>query len=174
MSFFTLWRLIFYYGLLKHLPSTGGGNFLVFRKLRYFCCRRIFDSCGRNVNVERGADFGTGRGISIGDNSGIGINAKIRGPLTIGDDVMMGPEVVVLTSTHRHDRCDLPMRLQGFEPLRKVEIGDDVWIGQRAILLPGVRIGKGAIIGAGAVVTKDIPDYAIACGVPAKVVKMRQ
>ncbi len=86
---------------------------------------------------------------------------------------MMGPEVIVLTQHHKFDRLDIPMRQQGHKPYEPVIIGDDVWIGIRAIILPGVKIGKGAIIGAGAVVTKDVPEYAIVGGVPARVIKLR-
>lgn len=65
------------------------------------------------------------------------------------------------------------MGQQGEAPLRKVTIKDDVWIGTRAIILPGITVGKGAIIGAGSVVTKDVPDYAIVGGAPARVLKYR-
>lgn len=87
---------------------------------------------------------------------------------------MMGPEVVILTNGHRHDRLDVPMNKQGADIVRKVEIGNDVWIGQRVIILPGVKIGNGVIIGAGAVVTKNIPDYAVVGGIPAKILKIRK
>ena len=66
------------------------------------------------------------------------------------------------------------MRLQGFSNVKPVVIGDDVWLGRRAIILPGVCIGNGSIIGAGAVVTKDIPPFSVAVGVPAKVIKDRK
>ncbi len=113
-------------------------------------------------------------GISIGNNSGLGIRCRVRGPLTIGNDVMMGPDVVILSGGHVFDRTDIPMRLQGGKKSRPTVIGDDVWIGTRAIIMPGVRIGSGVIIGAGAVVTKDVPDYAIVGGVPAKVLRYRK
>lgn len=97
----------------------------------------------------------------------------MHGPLRIGDNVMMGPEVTILTHTHRIDRTDIPMGQQG-SMVSEVVIGDDVWIGMRAIILPGVRIGSGAVIGAGAVVTKDVPDYAVVGGVPARVIRYRK
>jgi len=133
------------------------------------------ESAGKSVNIEQGADFGTGRGISLGNNSGLGIRCRVRGPLSIGDDVMMGPEVVILRDGHAFDRTDVPMRLQENKiGGGKTLISNDVWIGTRAIIMPGVKIGTGAIIGAGAVVTKDVPDYAIVGGVPAKVLKYRK
>jgi maltose O-acetyltransferase len=85
----------------------------------------------------------------------------------------MGPEVVIRTNNHRFDRTDIPMRIQGFSEEKPVFIGDDVWIGQRAIILPGVRVGDHAIVGAGAVVTKDVPKGAIVGGNPARVLRMR-
>ena len=86
---------------------------------------------------------------------------------------MMGPDVVILTHTHNIDRTDIPMCDQGSR-VGKVTIGNDVWIGMRSIIMPGVKIGNGAVIGAGAVVTKDVPDYAIVGGVPAKIIKYRK
>ena len=74
---------------------------------------------------------------------------------------------------HQFSRTDIPMRLQGHRQYQPVLIEDDVWIGARAIILPGLRIGKGAIVGAGSVVTKDVPPYAICVGNPARVIKSR-
>jgi maltose O-acetyltransferase len=89
----------------------------------------------------------------------------------IGDDVMMGPEVLIYTSNHTME-AGIPMRLQ---PLKSapVHIGNDVWIGARCIILPGVTIGDGAVLAAGAVVTRAVPANAIVGGIPAKVIKYR-
>ena len=86
---------------------------------------------------------------------------------------MMGPDVVILTHSHNIDRVDVPMGQQG-SWVRKVTIGNDVWIGMRSIIMPGITIGDGAIIGAGAVVTKDVPDYAVVGGVPARIIRFRK
>ena len=141
------------------------------KKIRCFWAKRIISSMGKNVNIEKGAYFTPE--LSIGDNSGIGINCEVYGKVSLGNDVMMGPEVVIYTAGHKHDSIDVPMRLQGNEEPREVIIGNDVWIGRRVMIMPGVRIGDGCVIAAGAVVTKDIPPYTIAAGVPAKVVKNR-
>ena len=164
--------LVLYYSGFKYLPATNNRYFRIIKTIRSSVGRYVFDKCGKNINIERGANFGTGKGIRIGNNSGIGVNACIRGPLEIGNDVMMGPEVIIITSNHNHDDISTPMRFQGYK-IEPVIIGDDVWIGTRAIILPGKKIGKGAIIGAGAIVTKDVPDYAIVAGNPAKVLKFR-
>ena len=141
------------------------------KKIRGFWGKRILSSCGKNVNIERGAVFSPA--VSLGDNSGIGINCELYGPVTIGKNVMMGPDVVVYTKGHKFDRTDIPMMAQGSTEERPVAIGNDVWIGRRVMIMPGVTIGDGCVIGAGAVVTKDVPPYSVAAGVPAKVVKSR-
>lgn len=112
-------------------------------------------------------------GIVIGSGSGLGINCSVHGPLKIGDNVMMGPDVTILTHTHNIGRIDIPMGQQG-SIVKEVTIGNDVWIGMRSIIMPGVKIGNGVVIGAGAVVTKDVPDYTIVGGVPAKILKYRK
>ena len=141
--------------------------------IRRFCCHLIFDSSGSEINVEKGASFGDGRGIQIGRCSGIGVNCSVHGPLSIGDNVMMGPDVVILTHTHKISDTTVPMIEQGGE-LKPVTIGNDVWIGMRSIIMPGVNIGNGVVIGAGAVVTKDIPDYAVVGGIPARIIRYRK
>lgn len=112
-------------------------------------------------------------GISIGSGSGLGVNCLVHGPLEIGNKVMMGPDVVILTHTHNIDRTDIPMGDRGLR-VAKVTIGNDVWIGMRTIIIRRVKIGNGAVIGTGAVLTKDVPDYAIVGGVPAKIIKYRK
>ncbi len=103
----------------------------------------------------------------LGQDSIIGSTAEVE----IGNDVMMGPEVLIYTSNHGMEQ-GIPMRLQ---PLQSapVRIGNDVWIGARCILLPGVTVHDGAVVAAGAVVTRDVPEDAIVGGVPARVLKHR-
>ena len=141
------------------------------KRLRGCFAKRILKSCGTGVNIEKDAYFTPQ--VSVGDRSGIGIRCELYGSVTLGNDVMMGPEVVIYTSGHRHDRTDIPMREQGTTEQKPVVIGNDVWLGRRVLVMPGVHIGDGCIIGAGAVVTKDIPPYSVAGGVPAKILKSR-
>ena len=85
----------------------------------------------------------------------------------------MGPEVVIWTTNHRFDRIDIPIMQQGNRPSAPVWIGDDVWIGTRVIILPGVKVGNHAVIGAGAVVAKDVPPWAVVAGNPAEIIRYR-
>lgn len=174
MKIIKLFGLISYYCILQYLPASDNRYLGFIKKLRSSIGRLVFDNCGTNICIEKKANFGLGSGISIGNNSGIGINAKIRGPLVIGNNVMMGPDVVIMTNSHNFERIDIPMNIQGSAVPKKVVIGNDVWIGTRAIILPGTTIGNGAIIGAGAVVTKDVPEYGIVGGVPAKLIRNRK
>ena len=167
--------LLLYYSILRFLPKTNNRLFLskFIRRVRSSVGVFIFEKCGKGINIEKNADFGWGTNISIGNNSGLGINCVINGPLEIGDNVMMGPNVTIYTSNHEFKRLDIPMCEQGCSAPKKVTIGSDVWIGSHVIILKGVTIGNGVIIGAGSVVTKDIPDYAVAAGNPCKVIKYR-
>ena len=159
--------------IARHLPKS---NALIVGKIcKWFrsCLARCFISyCGKNVNLQKDAEFSMR--LKIGDNSSIGINSFVQGKVTIGSNVMMGPDVRIYTQNHRHDRTDIPMIEQGYEDEESVEICDDVWIGARATILPGVVIGKGSIVGSAAVVTKNVPEYSIVAGNPAKVVKYRK
>lgn len=123
------------------------------------------------MNIEPHVIFN--HALQIGDNSGIGQFSEIYGDVRIGNDVMMGTNCIIYTVNHAFDRLDIPMRQQGSSDVKPVIIGDDVWIGGRVTILPGVHIGRGAIIGAGAVVTKDVPEFAIVGGNPAKILKYR-
>lgn len=160
-----------YFGFANKLPPSAGKHGDRYKKLRYFFASRFVTYCGKDVNFERHAGFNPE--LEIGDRSGVGQNTDLSGHIVIGKDVMMGPNCQMRTYSHAHDRIDIPMDQQGFEPERVMHIGDDVWIGSNVIVLPGANIGSHCIIGAGAVVTKDVPDYAIVGGVPAKIIRFR-
>lgn len=112
--------------------------------------------------------------VRVGNNSDIGAYSKIQNGTMIGENVMMGPECHIYTINHIFKRIDIPMITQGLDTIDPVYISDDVWIGARVIILPGVTVEKGAILGAGAVVTKDVPEYAVVGGNPAKVIRIRK
>lgn len=171
MKFQVLLGKILYGVVAKHMPLSDSRFSFGSKKLRAFCGRLILRSCGSNVNIEKGAQFSSE--VSLGDNSGIGVNALIASYVSIGNDVMMGPECIILTSNHGMERSGIPMWQQKSTEPRSVVIGDDVWIGARVIILPGVHVGDGAVIGAGSVVTKDVAPYSIVGGNPAKLIRMR-
>lgn len=166
-------RLAAYWLVAKQLPASTSPGGSLWRSIRYSVAGPLFAQVGSSVNVEHGASFGRGDKIRIGDRSGIGINARLDGPVTIGKDVMMGPEVMVYAHGHAFGDLDKPMIEQGFSEAREVVIEDNVWIGARAVLLPGVRIGTGSVIGASAVVTKSVPPFSVVAGNPARIVKTR-
>lgn len=162
---------ILYLGASR-LPESFSWINIGQKQIRAFCGKLILAKCGKKVNIEKGASFPSS--VELGDYSGIGVRAQINGKVIIGKNVMMGPDVCIYVINHAFDRTDIPMNMQGFAPEKPVIIEDDVWIGARVIILPGVHIGIGAVIGAGAVVTKDVPDYAVVGGNPARILKMRQ
>lgn len=102
--------LVAYYGFARFLPASTSPLTHWARGIRRFVCYPIFDHCGKNVNIERGANFSRGGGISIGSGSGLGINCAVHGSLKIGDNLMMRPDVSILTHTHNIERTDIPMR----------------------------------------------------------------
>lgn len=165
----SIWRAA-YAAFPKWLPKSQ--HSVIAKQLRVFFARRFIKYGGININIERGATFGSE--LSLGDNSSVGIDCEILGPCSIGKDLMMGPEVVVYTRNHMYKDPDTPMRLQGYEGWRPVTIYDDVWPGRRVMIVPGVTIGKGTIVAAGAIVTKDLPEYSIYAGIPAKVIGYRR
>lgn len=113
--------------------------------------------------------------FSIGDESGVGNNAIIDNKVSIGNYVMMGKNVTILTRNHNTNRTDIPMCKQGNTDYIPLIIEDDVWICDNVFITPSVKtIGKGSILAAGAVVTKDVPPYTIVGGNPAKVIRKRK
>lgn len=107
--------------------------------------------------------------VSIGPHTWINRDCTLdlRGGLRIGKSVSIAAEVVILTADHDREQVSFPLRFRG------VVIEDQVWIGMRAMILPGVHIGRGAVIGAGSVVTRDVPALAVVAGVPARQIGMR-
>ena len=135
-----------------------------------------------SIVINNGSSIGKGTYISnyekpdskiiIGKNCGLGWynNYYGQGGITIGNNVMTASNVCILTSNHGYKDISVPIIRQE-STYAPVSIGDDCWLGYNVIVLPGVKIGKHCTIGAGSVVTKDIPDYSIAVGSPCKVVK---
>lgn len=137
-------------------------------RIRIALLRRLAASCGEDINVLGGAEIGTPQNLVIGDNSAIGLGCYLSclDRVTIGDRVLMGPGVMIYTSKHAWSPEARTYFQQG-ETLAPVTICDDAWIGARAIILPGVVIGKGCTVAAGAIVTRSTADYSVVAGVPA-------
>ena len=178
----------FEYLFIRNVPGHAG-NFI--RRL-YWSCRFLRSSfftlhpgcvitspkrikVGENVNIYLACTLHAHNNgsIRLGHrthiNKNVILGAADDGEIVIGNDVLIGPNVVMRASNHRYLRKDVPINKQGHTG-GKILIEDDVWIGANAVILPDVVIGKGAIVGAGSVVVKSIPPYALAGGVPAKVI----
>lgn len=162
-----------YYAFARFLPKYPMPGYRIAYKVRYTLCKHIFEAIGENVLIKRNAYFGNGAHIRIGNNSQIGINCIMDNDVVIGNDVTMGPDVIIYTSSHEYKELGIPINQQGEKPHRPVHIGNNVWIGARCIILPGVTVGDNSIIGANTVVTKNVPENSVFCGSEGKVVKVR-
>lgn len=140
------------------------------RTLRHAFLRNWLGKWGEGSGVQMGCRFLNGRKVYLGRRTVVNFGCILDGriyPIHVGNDVSIGPEAAILTLGHdpmAHDFAD-----QG----GPVVIGDRVWIGYRAIILPGVKIGEGAVVAAGAVVTKNVAPFSIVAGVPARAVRAR-
>lgn len=132
-------------------------------------------SLGKNSIIEcTGVIRELGESLEIGDDVGIAANAfiSVRGNVKIGNSTIFGPGVKIFSENHIFNDRETPIYLQGASR-QGVEIGEDCWIGADAVILDGVKIGNGCVIAAGAVVNKDVDDYSIVGGVPAKKIGTR-
>jgi galactoside O-acetyltransferase len=172
------------------------------RSLRYITYKGRFKSCGRgisipcpvffkgfeNIELSERISFGpynsifaessTGEAsIKIGNNVSLNrnvmVNSDVKGEIIIEENCILGPNVVIRASGHKYDDLTVPIREQGHHKGRIV-IKAGTWIGANAVVLPDVTVGKGTIVAAGAVVTKDVDDYEIVGGVPAKKIGSRK
>ena len=148
-------------------------KFLQGIKYRNFKIKREGSDCSYKL---LSSTFSYPENLILGNNVYLGKGTEIdaAGGVEIGDGVIFAPEVCVYSRTHNFNSSDLSaLPFDNRMLTTKVKINDYVWIGRRVIILPGVTIGKAAVIGAGAVVSKDVPDYAVVVGNPARVVKYR-
>jgi maltose O-acetyltransferase len=141
---------------------------------RSFIFKILLKKLGRNSYIDYGTYFRYPRKISIGNQVIINKNCKFyaslhnkKAEIIIGNNILIAPEVSIYSAGHDHYSLSLPHTGD------TVKINDDVWIGARSIILPGVEIGKGAVIGAGSVVTKNVPELTIVAGNPARILKKR-
>jgi len=165
--------LVLYYTIFKNLPSRNVPSSPVVLA-RGFLCRFIFREAGIRINIQKNVYFGKGNKISIGDYSGIGENSILGQDeeIRIGNNVLIGPHLMIFTQNHNFGDRNKLIREQG-ATRKPVIIEDDVWIGARVILLPGVTLGRGSVVAAGAVVTKSVPPFSVIGGVPARIIGNR-
>lgn len=159
-----------YIALIRHTPEDYRPYSFFFPALRNFLVHNFVISSGKKIRIKSSADISPK--IRIGNYSELGTRCMIHGNVVIGDNVIMGPDIKIYARNHKFDSLETPIQFQGKEYL-KTTIGNDVWIAANVVITGGVNIGNHVIIAAGSVVTKDIPDYAIVGGVPAKVIKFR-
>ena len=153
-------RAITLCGRLNALPPEA-------EKERLSLMKELFGKIGEHPNIMPGFHCDTGKNIRIGKDFLANYHVCIldRAPVVIGDTVMLAPNVVITTSNHPMDAEGRRNQLGIAKP---VTIGNDVWIGANAVILPGVTIGNNVVVAAGAVVNKDIPDNTLVAGVPAR------
>ncbi len=140
------------------------------REARQAAIRELLGKVGENCTVEQPLFCTYGYNTTLGDNCFLNVNCKLMdsGYITIGNNVFIAPNVCIVTEEHA---MDVPQRLEGLEYTHPVTIGDNVWICTGAVILPGVTIGADSVIGAGSIVTKDIPPKSLAVGNPCKVIR---
>jgi galactoside O-acetyltransferase len=148
------------------IPSLTG--FVV----RYLFFKVTFKSLGGMCYIAPGVTMQRSYGIRAGRNLAVNRGSLIdgKGEVEIGDNVLIGPNVIITSAQHSFDRPDIPIVMQP-EKKARVTIGNDVWIGTHAIINPGINIGDRVVIGAGSVVTHDVESYSVVVGIPAKIVK---
>ncbi|GAB4315833.1 MAG: DapH/DapD/GlmU-related protein [Methanobacteriaceae archaeon] len=161
-----LWLL--YSHLASKIPYSLGNN------LRKPLLERLLKKFGEGATVADNVKLLYPQNISLQEEVGVanGVVLDGRGGIDIDKYTIVGFESVILSCTHKHQNPEIPIKKQGMYTAT-VKIGRDVWIGARAIILPGVNIGDGSIIGANSVVTKDVEPYTIVGGIPAKFIKNR-
>lgn len=165
--------LIGYYAFVSKLPEQR-----LWRGFNHFRCwylariLRVLENAhgaliGSNVYI------GDGQQVFIGAGSRVNENVFIQGA-RIGKHVLIAPGCALMSKSHRHDRLDIPIALQGETETMPVTIKDGAWLGRNVIVMPGITIGAGAIVGACAFVNRDVPDNAVFAGVPARLIRYRE
>lgn len=138
---------------------------------KYLLKKKMFARCGDDTEIMSPfyASWG-GKNVYIGNNCYINFNVTMidDGKITIGDNVLVGPNVTISTVNHP---IDINKRIKNNIIIKDVSIGNNVWIGANVVILPGIKIGNNSVIGAGSVVTKDIPNNVVAFGNPCKIIK---
>jgi len=167
-------KVAFYYLVVAKLPHSR--LFPPASRLRQWYVSKVLKIMDRPTHMTRfepNVYIGNARHVKIGSGCQINENVFIQGGY-IGNDVLIAPNVAILSTAHIHDRIDLPIVMQGNTDPAPPVIEDGAWIARNAVIMPGLRVGAGAIVAAGAIVVKDVPPYMIVGGVPARVIKSRK
>ncbi|WP_407890867.1 sugar O-acetyltransferase [Lacticaseibacillus sp. N501-2] len=140
------------------------------RQERTAALHDLLGQVGENAVIEQPLFCTYGFNTKVGDNFFMNINGKLMdsGKITIGNNVFIGPNVSLITETHPQN---VPQRLAGLEYAHPITIEDNVWLCTNVAVLPGVTIGKNSVIGAGSIVTKDVPANCLAVGNPCRVIR---
>lgn len=169
-------RYLFWKTILEIYGGSVGKNVKIFEGVKMALRKGCPITIGDNVSIEKGVVMSTsekGR-ISIGNNVYVGeysvLSSNIE--IEIGDNVLISPHNDIVDFNHIYQDRSVPIPQQGITA-KKITIQEDVWIGSGCKILRGVTLGKGAVIGAGSVVTKDVPPYQVSVGNPAKAIKER-
>lgn len=169
-------------GILSELPAEGsftyGEGVSVGAHSRIYIGSKGAVRLGDGVMIGRNAHIQTADGsITIGNQTSVQDNCRIYGEVVLGEGCILAPNIYMSSGQHVYDLLPhLPIAVQealGQAASKPIRIGDDCWVGINVVIMGGVTIGNGAIIGAGAVVTRDVPPYAIAAGVPARLIGQR-
>jgi maltose O-acetyltransferase len=156
--------------LFRYTPEHYRPYALFFPWIRNKLASVFLKRCGKNIRIHHNADISAN--IEVGDHCIIGTRCMIQSGVVMGDYIMIGPDVKIYSRNHVFSSLETPVSLQGKE-FKKTILGNDVWIGANCVILPGVKIGHKTVIAAGSIVTKDIPDFALVGGNPARVIRMR-
>ena len=164
--------LLAYYGVAQHLPDMSFPGGKLSTSLRAALCRGFIASAGKGIHIRPHVFVADGRYLRLGDHASIGPGCRIYGA-DIGDGVVIGPHCVFFKENRAADDLDKPVGQHGTTPIRIPIVEDHAWVGERALVMQGRRIGRGAIVGAGAVVTRDVEPYTVVGGNPARVIGHR-
>lgn len=165
--------LVFYYAFVQFLPNSKYFNIISRFRAWYVHKYLLNVPLTSQAVVENNVYLSDAKNLSIGPGCQINENVFIQGA-QIGNNVLIAPGVSILSTTHYFKDKEKLIINQGDTPVNMPVIGNDVWVGRNAIIMPGVRIGVGAVVGAGAVVTRNVNNYDVVGGVPAKKISTRE
>jgi len=157
-------------------PEMWGTHWLLYVGWGCILLQKKLGGCGEGVELRPGCTLIDMDMIELGDNviirpgAWISANAKRRAKVKIENDVLIAPDVFITVNSHNYQNKDKPIRLQGGNS-KEVVIKNGAWLGTRSVILTGVTVGRNSVVAAGSVVIRNVPDYAVVAGVPAKIIR---